>query len=168
MPGYKWNGFMARLTTDMRYPNYQIKLEKVKKKTYDENGVCIFCKICNEDCLIYFDEDVAVFKDIKQDAVDHFLVIPRLHIPDLNSLGELDLNLIAKMKKIGMELLEKNYPGQRYRIGFHHPPRNSIGHLHMHCIVLPFKSLKSKISYSDWFWFITPEELIKKIKNTSS
>lgn len=139
MPGYKWNGFMARLTNKFRYPDYRKKQEKVKSNTYDDDGLCKFCKIIEGNNLLYQDELITVFKDIKEDALFHCLVVPNKHIPSLDELTMNDMETVQRMEKVGVMLLEKDFPNDEHRIGYHHPPRNSIEHLHMHCIVLPFK-----------------------------
>ena len=155
---------MARLTNKFKYPDYKVKLEKIRNKTYAEDGVCIFCKIAEGlEEIIYQDELIIMFRDLKENAQGHFLVIPRRHIDDVNSLNLDDLELVNRMFEIGLQMLNNMYQGQRFLFGYHHAPRNSIGHLHMHCIVLPFKKWKSKFSYSSCLWFITPQELIKKI-----
>jgi hypothetical protein len=49
--------------------------------------------------------------------------------------------------------------------GFHHPPTNSIGHLHMHAIQKPLFSLKSKLSYSHYLWFISADQVIFRLES---
>lgn len=56
------------------------------------------------------------------------------------------------MRDIGKNVLDEITDGkgivQDYRFGFHLKPYNSIGHIHLHGFVLPFKSfLQNKISY---------------------
>lgn len=50
---------------------------------------CIFCKIISGDApaeIVYRDDEVIVFKDIKPASTFHFLAIPKEHIPTVNSL----------------------------------------------------------------------------------
>lgn len=165
MPGYKWNGFIARLTNKCRYTENAVKIEKVRKNTYGETGICIFCKIVQVEEMIYQDELISIFKDIKEDAKFHMLAIPNEHIRNIDFLGLEHIEMIQRMVEIGLIKLKEMFPEEKYVFGFHHPPRNSIDHLHMHCIVKPFKKFKSKMSYSNYLWFISPEEVVKKILN---
>ena len=55
----------------------------------DEN--CIFCKIVNKEIpstMVYEDEYVCAFKDLHPVAPVHVLVIPKVHIKDLESINE--------------------------------------------------------------------------------
>lgn len=50
---------------------------------------CIFCKICAKEeptDLIYEDEEIVIFKDIKPAAKWHYLAVPKVHIKDGKSL----------------------------------------------------------------------------------
>ncbi|OMJ66217.1 hypothetical protein SteCoe_37028 [Stentor coeruleus] len=113
--------------------------------------------------MIYQDELISIFKDIKEDAKFHMLAVPNEHIRNINFLGLEHVEMIQRMIEIGLMKLKEMFPGEKYAFGFHYPPRNSIDHLHMHCLVKPFKKFKSKMSYSKYFWFISPEEVVRKI-----
>ncbi len=55
----------------------------------DEN--CIFCKIANKEIpsnIVYEDEYVCAFKDLNPVAPVHILVIPKIHIQDLESVTD--------------------------------------------------------------------------------
>ena len=55
----------------------------------DEN--CIFCKIANKQIpstMVYEDEYVCAFKDLNPVAPVHILVIPKVHIQDLEHINE--------------------------------------------------------------------------------
>ena len=139
MPGYKWNAFIAKVTNKCRYPISQKKTDKIHKSTYGSDGICLFCNILEKENIIYQDDLIAIFKDIKDDAQGHYLAIPKQHIRNLNDLTIEDIIIVERMREIGQRILEDFFPGEKYIFGFHHPPRNSIDHLHMHCIVLPLK-----------------------------
>lgn len=50
---------------------------------------CLFCKIVNgrePADIIYSDEDVIIFKDIRPKAVYHYLVCPKKHIVNAREL----------------------------------------------------------------------------------
>ena len=52
---------------------------------------CIFCKIVNKDIpseLIFEDEQIVAFNDIKPQAPIHILIIPKAHFASLNDVPE--------------------------------------------------------------------------------
>lgn len=57
---------------------------------------CIFCKIVKKELpaeIVYEDESILVFEDIKPEAPVHLLLIPKKHISSLLELDEEDVNL---------------------------------------------------------------------------
>ncbi|KAH7549613.1 hypothetical protein JRO89_XS13G0056300 [Xanthoceras sorbifolium] len=87
------------------------------------------------------DEKVVAFQDIKPAAFRHYLVIPVDHIPTVKDLQrrEEDYSLVSHMLTVGQTLLRRDAPqSNQYRFGFHQPPLNSVNHLHLHCLALPF------------------------------
>ncbi|MEK6265751.1 MAG: histidine triad nucleotide-binding protein [Clostridium sp.] len=72
---------------------------------------CIFCKIIKKQIpceLLYEDEGVIGFKDISPEAPVHIVIIPKVHISNLNSLSEDSANIIGHIfivaKKIAIDL----------------------------------------------------------------
>lgn len=64
--------------------------------TTPERSPCIFCNIVNkleQTDILYEDEDVCVFQDIKPASKFHILVIPKRHIPDVKCLTSADKDL---------------------------------------------------------------------------
>jgi hypothetical protein len=60
---------------------------------------------------------------------------------------------VSKMAQVGNQLsLEHN----QVRMGFHVPPFNSVNHLHLHVISLPFKNLWRKLKYQPAMPWFTP------------
>ncbi len=60
---------------------------------------CVFCKIINQEIpanVVYEDEDVIAFKDIKPVCPIHILVIPKKHIASLIDVEENEEVLIRK------------------------------------------------------------------------
>ncbi|XP_043809889.1 bifunctional adenosine 5'-phosphosulfate phosphorylase/adenylylsulfatase HINT4 isoform X3 [Manihot esculenta] len=72
----------------------------------------------------------------------HYLVIPVEHISTVRNLQsrEEDYTLVNHMLSVGKMLLHRDAPqSKEYRFGFHQPPLNSVDHLHLHCLALPFQ-----------------------------
>lgn len=62
---------------------------------------CIFCKIVKKEIpaeIVYENEDVLVFKDIKPAAPIHLLLIPKKHIPTFFDLKEEDASIMGKVQ----------------------------------------------------------------------
>jgi len=61
---------------------------------------CIFCKIIKGEVpanIVYKDEDMVAFHNIKPSAPKHVLIIPVLHIESVNALEEKHSAVISKM-----------------------------------------------------------------------
>ena len=107
-----------------------------------EKSKCIFCNWETQD-VVFTDEKTVVFNDKYPMANIHILVIPKEHIDNINSLNEDNLELLNQMKTNALNHIKKINPEineNEIIFGFHTPPFNSINHLHMHCIVPPFKN----------------------------
>ncbi|GAV78544.1 DcpS_C domain-containing protein [Cephalotus follicularis] len=134
---------------------------------------CVFCQIARNSTtttLLHSDNMVVAFQDIKPAAFRHYLVIPVEHIPTVKDLHrkDEDYSLVSHMLNVGQTLLYQDAPqSKHYRFGFHQPPFNSVDHLHLHCLALPFtprwKCLKY-LSLGPLGGFIEAEKLLEKIK----
>ncbi|WVZ86547.1 hypothetical protein U9M48_033306 [Paspalum notatum var. saurae] len=100
----------------------------------------------------------------------HYLVIPIEHIPTVNSLRKTidDHQLVSHMVKVGKDLLNQDAPNsEEHRFGFHQPPFNSVDHLHLHCLALPFVPSWRQVKYTPLGplgGFIEAEKLLERIK----
>jgi histidine triad (HIT) family protein len=79
---------------------------------------CIFCKIANHQIpstVVYEDDKVLAFNDIKPVAPVHVVIIPKSHIADVNALTEdnaavlADIHLAAKKVAGMLGIAEKGY-----------------------------------------------------------
>ncbi|CAK9181938.1 unnamed protein product [Ilex paraguariensis] len=140
---------------------------------------CIFCQIAlssTSTTLIHSDERVVAFQDINPSAFRHYLVIPIEHIPTVRDLHRRpeDFSLVSHMFDVGQNLLRRDAPAshsKQYRFGFHQPPFNSINHLHLHCLALPFTPRWKHMKYwslGPFVGFIEAEKLLERIKPLSS
>ncbi|CAO2819867.1 unnamed protein product [Amaranthus hypochondriacus] len=134
---------------------------------------CIFCEIARSTTttrLIHQDDKIVAFQDIKPAAFKHYLVIPIEHIPTVRNLQrrEEHYSLVAHMLNVGRTLLQEDAPqSTQHRFGFHQPPFNSVDHLHLHCLALPYMPSWKFIKYSSLGplgGFITAEKLLEKLK----
>jgi histidine triad (HIT) family protein len=107
--------------------------------TYDPN--CLFCKISQgviPSHKVYEDEEIYAFKDINPAAPIHFLMIPKKHIPMLDSVELSDAPLLGRMMELAPRLAKEQgcRPGKEG--GFRLVVNNGVDggqevyHLHLH------------------------------------
>ncbi|KAJ1816241.1 hypothetical protein LPJ56_002410 [Coemansia sp. RSA 2599] len=127
---------------------------------------CVFCS--RLDRIVYEDDEFIAFHDIKPDAALHLLVIPRAHFGTIKELKPEDLPMVQRMRDIGKRLMEQEgFAGDSARFGFHRPPFNSIHHLHMHCLGLPFKPKRAEKMFpkDGSRWFMPVAQLVEKLSD---
>ncbi|KAI8325813.1 histidine triad nucleotide-binding protein 3-like protein [Martensiomyces pterosporus] len=125
---------------------------------------CVFCSPL--DRVVFESDEFIAFHDIKPDATVHLLVIPREHYGTVKELTGDNLPMVKRMYSLGQQLLEeRGFSGENARFGFHRPPFNSIHHLHMHCLGLPFKPRRASLMFPEHgrAWFIPADRLIEKL-----
>ena len=99
---------------------------------------CIFCKIINKKIpadIVYEDNSVIVFKDIKPSSPIHLLIVPKKHIASINDLEEQDKELVGYMFLIAKKMAEKQgvlETGYRLAINVGRGGGQIIDHLHLH------------------------------------
>ncbi|XP_028134848.2 adenosine 5'-monophosphoramidase HINT3 [Diabrotica virgifera virgifera] len=136
--------------------------------TTDPN--CIFCKIIAGDApadILFQNEELVVFRDIKPESKHHFLVVPKKHILNVNSLQtNEDRLLVERMLEIGKKILaEHNGDLDDVRIGFHCPPFNSINHLHLH-VISPASEMgfiKRQVFRPNTWWFQSVDDTLLRL-----
>lgn len=99
---------------------------------------CIFCKIVEKKIskdIIYEDQDVMAFEDIKPLAPFHLLIIPKKHIESINHLKDTDQNLIGKLILTAKKIAEdKKLKGYKLQINVGRSGGQIIDHLHIHLL----------------------------------
>lgn len=71
---------------------------------------CVFCKIIHKELpadIVYEDEEILAFKDIKPVAPVHILIIPKEHIPDMTAVTADHVDLIGKMHLAAIKIAEE-------------------------------------------------------------
>jgi len=101
---------------------------------------CIFCQIASGKIpsdIIYQDEEVIAFRDIKPQAPVHLIIIPRKHIPSLDQLKEDELPLIAHMIEVANQLAKgEGIADKGYRLAINSGEEGGqlVPHLHLHLL----------------------------------
>jgi len=102
-----------------------------------EKRDCVFCQIIKRKKpaeIVYEDEHLVVFRDIRPSAPVHLLIVPRIHVDTLNSLHEGSAGIVAKMVLTAKNMAElyKIQSGYRLVINCGREAGQIILHLHMH------------------------------------
>ncbi|MDO8554386.1 MAG: HIT family protein [Candidatus Micrarchaeota archaeon] len=100
---------------------------------------CIFCKIVNKEIpgkIVYEDEHVLAFLDIKPVARGHTLVIPKKHATDIFELDDKSAEEILKVaKKVSTGILKSlGAAGINLLNANRKEAGQSVFHYHMHVI----------------------------------
>lgn len=101
---------------------------------------CIFCQIVAQKIparLVYEDDDLVAFEDIKPQAPVHILIIPREHFPSLNEVPEEKKSILGQALLVARHIAEeKGIATSGYRIVLN-TARDSgqeVFHLHFHLL----------------------------------
>ncbi len=101
---------------------------------------CIFCKIVDKELpadILYEDNNVIVFKDIKPKAPLHILIVPKKHIPSINHLELEDKELMGEMFLAAKKMAKKQGVAKTgYRLVFDTGKNagQTVDHLHLHLL----------------------------------
>ncbi len=101
---------------------------------------CLFCKIAKGEVsakIIYEDDELMAFHDIKPQAPTHLLMIPKRHIPTIDDTLEEDALLLGTMivkakqiaKKVGL-----NDKGYRLVFNVNSGGGQEVYHIHLHIL----------------------------------
>lgn len=101
---------------------------------------CIFCKIVTGDIpatKVYETDDFIAFRDIKPVYKTHVLVIPKIHIPDLNGIDDDNIDIIGEILLVGKKVAELEglkEGGYRFVINCGEDAGMEVSHLHLHVL----------------------------------
>lgn len=101
---------------------------------------CLFCKVVAGDVparIIYEDDRVVAFRDIKPQAPLHVLIVPRQHIATLNDLTEADDPLVGELlRRAAVIAREHGVADRGYRTVFNCQAEagQTVFHIHLHVL----------------------------------
>jgi histidine triad (HIT) family protein len=100
---------------------------------------CLFCKIVNKELpseIVYEDDDVLAFRDIKPQAPVHILIIPKRHIETLADLTEDDEDIIGHAMFVASRLARDLGIDKGFRVVVNcgKEAGQSVFHIHMHLL----------------------------------
>lgn len=100
---------------------------------------CLFCKIVNREVpadVVYEDDELMAFRDIKPQAPVHVLVIPKRHIGSVAEISESDRDLMGCMM-VAIARLASDLgvsDGFRVVVNAGENAGQSVRHVHMHLL----------------------------------
>jgi len=101
---------------------------------------CIFCKVIKKEIpseIVYEDEHILAFKDIKPAAPVHLLIIPKKHITSLSDLHEEDAELMGRIQIASVHLARQmGLAEQGFRVVCNcgHDGGQMVMHIHYHLL----------------------------------
>jgi histidine triad (HIT) family protein len=98
---------------------------------------CIFCKIANGEIsteLLYSDDKVAAFRDIRPQAPLHILVVPKAHVDSLWELDDPELAGALLHAVTVIARAEGLARGYRVIVNTGSDGGQEVPHLHLHLI----------------------------------
>ena len=103
-------------------------------------STCLFCKLVRRELpvsVVYEDERLLAFNDLKPEAPTHVLIIPKQHIENLNALSPADDQLVGAMFRVAADIArERGIAESGYRTVFNTngDAGQSVFHLHLHLL----------------------------------
>ena len=96
---------------------------------------CVFCKITDQEKILYKTDNLIVIKDIYPDSRIHYLIIPKKHIKSVNHLKNDDISLMGEMIMMAKTIsLKENIKGYKLCINVGRAGGQVIDHIHMHLL----------------------------------
>ena len=100
---------------------------------------CIFCKIARGEIpanMIYDDDDVMAFHDIRPQAPVHFLVVPKAHVATLYDAQMSHVQALGKMLALSGRLAREAGAAEGFRaiVNTGRVGHQEVYHLHMHVL----------------------------------
>jgi histidine triad (HIT) family protein len=102
--------------------------------------MCLFCKMVTREIpakILFEDDEVLAFADIRPVAPTHALVIPKRHLTSLNEALPEDAQLLGKLMLVGKRIAEETgiaESGFRAVVNTGANAGQSVFHVHLHIL----------------------------------
>ena len=102
--------------------------------------MCLFCKVANKEIaakILFEDEELVAFSDIRPVAPTHALVIPKRHIPSLDQASPTDAALLGHLLLAAQRAAKEagiDASGWRAVINNGADAGQSVFHIHVHVL----------------------------------
>ena len=129
----------CRFKSDPRY-HKNVTQRRFSPKAFDCMNDCIFCKIIERkipSTIVFENNHVIAIKDRAPKAPIHYLIIPKIHVKDIQSLASHDMsvaeNLFAAAQKLSKDMSENG--DFKFVINSGYDAGQRVFHLHAHFLV---------------------------------
>lgn len=101
---------------------------------------CLFCKIVSKEIpatIVYEDEQLLAFRDIRPQAPTHVLIIPKRHIASVNECTAGDESLLGSMILQAKTLAKQegiDEAGYRLNFNINSGGGQEVYHIHLHLL----------------------------------
>jgi len=98
---------------------------------------CIFCKIVNKEIpagILYEDEEILGFKNIKPEAPVHLLLVPKRHFEWKDEFNAKDLSLLIRLISVAKKVATDQKIFGACKLIFNIGKTGEISHLHLHLL----------------------------------
>ena len=106
--------------------------------TNERPADCLFCKIVARELpadVLYEDEHVLAFADIRPQAPLHALVVPKVHLATLNDFRAEHAELAGRLMLTAQRLAaERSLPGYRVAMNVGREGGQVVFHAHLHVL----------------------------------
>lgn len=95
---------------------------------------CVFCKIIKSEIpaeKVLENDEVFAFHDINPSTETHILIVPKVHIDNIEAVKEDDCPVIAKMISAVQTIVKEKNPS-KYRLIINGRDYLEVNHLHWH------------------------------------
>ncbi|MFA6993343.1 MAG: histidine triad nucleotide-binding protein [Patescibacteria group bacterium] len=102
--------------------------------------MCVFCQIINKEIpskLLFEDDEMVAFPDIKPSTAVHLLIVPKKHLASLAEVDDLDQELLGRLLYRAKELAaEQGIAEGGYKIVINTGKDGGqiVPHLHLHLL----------------------------------
>ena len=119
-------------------------LFKGRNLTPMTNKDCIFCKIIAGEIpakIVAQDDDIIVIQDRAPKMPVHYLIMPKIHIDNVQALQEKDAHYIGKMMLMAKKLSQNSSGSQSFRLIMNNGADSGQSVFHLHCHFLSGKKM---------------------------
>lgn len=101
---------------------------------------CLFCKIIKKEIpadIVFEDDKIVAFRDIKPQAPTHILIIPKKHIPTVMDLQDGDKDIVGYIYMIAKKLADREgiaEKGFRVVVNCNADAGQEVFHIHFHLL----------------------------------
>jgi histidine triad (HIT) family protein len=108
--------------------------------TMAQNSDCVFCRLVRKEMrgdLVYQDDRVTAFRDIRPQAPTHILVVPNVHISSMNQVQPEHAEMLSRLFLVAKQLAHQEALDEGgYRLVINTGPQGgqTVDHLHVHLL----------------------------------